>query len=88
LTDPIRKSILFNETRISLVTCQEDVPIAGDDDREMLQIVDEHRRGLNIDASQEIMVGIASGMPFELEQFGLFHVSMHIDATLDSNNKG
>jgi hypothetical protein len=34
------------------------------------------------------MVGIAYGMPFELEQFGLFHVSMHIDATTDSNNEG
>jgi hypothetical protein len=33
-------------------------------------------------------VGIAYGMPFELEQFGLFHVSMHIDATTDSNKQG
>jgi hypothetical protein len=28
-----------------------------------------------------MMVGIEYGMPFELEQFGLFHVSMYIDAT-------
>jgi hypothetical protein len=35
-----------------------------------------------------MMVGIAYGMPFELDQFGLFHVSMHIDATTYSNNGG
>jgi hypothetical protein len=27
-TDPIEKSILFNETRIGLVACQEDLPVA------------------------------------------------------------
>jgi hypothetical protein len=47
----------------------------------MLQIVKNHRLELKIDDSKEIMVGIARGMPFELEQLGLFHVSLHIDAT-------
>jgi hypothetical protein len=86
--DLIGKSILFNETWIGLVTCQEDVPVAGNDDREMLWIIDNHRRGLKIDNSKEMMVGIAYWMPFELEQFRLFHVSMHIDATADSYNEG
>jgi hypothetical protein len=53
----------------------------------MLRIVENHRRGLQIDDSKEMMVGIAYAMPFELEQFGLFHVSMHIDATTDSNKE-
>jgi hypothetical protein len=35
-----------------------------------------------------MMVGIAYGMPFELEQFRLFHISMHIDATTNSNKEG
>jgi hypothetical protein len=35
-----------------------------------------------------MMVGIAYGMPFELEQFGLFHVSLHIDTTSDTNMEG
>jgi hypothetical protein len=64
-------------------------PVAGDDDKEMLQIVDDHHHELNIDDSKDMMVGIAyGGMPFELEQFGLFHVSMHIEDTTDtSSNK-
>jgi hypothetical protein len=32
-------------------------------------------------------VGIAYGMPYELQQFVLFHISMHIDATTDSNKE-
>jgi hypothetical protein len=35
-----------------------------------------------------MMVAIAYGMPFELSQFSLFHVSLHIDATSDTNKKG
>ena len=50
--------------------------------------MDDHRRVLKIKDSQEMMVGIAYGMPFELQQFELFHVSLHIDATADSNKEG
>ena len=89
ITAPIDQTTLFNETRIGLVTNQQDIPALGEDDNEMLRIVgDDHRRSLKIDDSKEMMVGIAYGMPFELEQFGLFHVSMHIDATADSNKEG
>jgi hypothetical protein len=35
-----------------------------------------------------MMVAIAYGMPFELDQFSLFHVSLHIDATSDTNKEG
>jgi hypothetical protein len=83
--DPTGKSTLFNETRIGHFISQEDLPVMCNDDKEMLQIVDNHHRGLKIDDSKEKMVGIAYGMPFDLEQFGLFHVSMHIDAKADSN---
>jgi hypothetical protein len=34
------------------------------------------------------MIGIAHGMPFEMEQFGLFHVSLHIDVKADTNKEG
>jgi hypothetical protein len=34
------------------------------------------------------MAGIAYRMPFELEQSGLFHISLHIDARLDTNKEG
>jgi hypothetical protein len=49
--------------------------------------VDDHRCELKIYDTQEMMVGIAYGMPFELEQFGLFHVSMHTEATSDSKKE-
>jgi hypothetical protein len=54
----------------------------------MLQIVSNHHHELKIADSKEMMVGIAYGMPFELEQFGLFNVSMHIDATVDTSKEG
>jgi hypothetical protein len=89
--DPLEtmsKSTLFNETRIGYYTGTEDIVVAGDEEAEMLRVVGDHRRVLNIKDTQEMMVGIAYGMPFELEQFGLFHVSLHIDATSDSNKEG
>ena len=86
--DESSKGTLFNESRIGNITGQEDLEVAGTDDHDMLQIVQSHRRELKIDDSKEMMVGIAYGMPFELEQFGLFHVSMHIDATADTNKEG
>jgi hypothetical protein len=86
--EPNGKSTLFNETWIGHFSSQEDLPIMDGNDTEMLRIVDDHCRGLKIDDSKEMKVGIAYGVPFELEQFGLFHVSMHIDATADSNKEG
>jgi hypothetical protein len=86
--EPNGKSTLFNKTRIGQITCQVDLPVTGEDGTKMLQIVGDHQRELNVDDSKEMMVGIAYGMPFELEQFGLFHVSMHTDATADSNKEG
>jgi hypothetical protein len=88
IEEPNGKSSLFNETRMGDITSQTDLPVTGEDDCTMLQIVGDHRRELKIDDSKEMMVGIAYGMPFELDQFGLFHVSMHIDATADSNKEG
>jgi hypothetical protein len=73
-TDPTCKAILFNESRIGNVTCQEDVLLSCADDHDMLQTVKNHRRELKIADSEEMMVGIVYGMPCELEQFGLFHV--------------
>ena len=87
-TDPTCQAILFNESRIGNITGQEDVLLSGPDDHDMLQIVKNHRQELKIADSKERMVGIAQGMHFELEQFGLFHVSFHIDATLDTNKEG
>jgi hypothetical protein len=87
-TGPIEQTTLFNEKRIGHFTNQQDIPVTVEDDTKMLWIVDDHHRCLKIDDSKEMMVGIAYGMPFELEQFGIFHVSMHIDATADSNKEG
>jgi hypothetical protein len=88
VTESQPQCTLFNETRIGNVTSQEDIRFGGDDDNEMLRVVDGHRKELDIERSKEMMVGIAYGMPFELEQFGLFHVSLHIDATADTNVEG
>jgi hypothetical protein len=82
------KPILYNETRIGQYTGQEEVHIAANEEQEMFCIVSDHRRVLKIDDSQEMMVGIAYAMPFEIQQFDLFHVCMHIDATADSNKEG
>jgi hypothetical protein len=82
------KGTLFNETRIGNYMNQVDVPIAAAEEQEMLKVVTDHRQALKISDSQEMMVGIAYAMPFELKQFDLFHVCMHIDATADSNKEG
>jgi hypothetical protein len=82
------KAKLFNETRTGSYMGQEDANIAGDEEQEMLRIVSDHRRELKIDDSQEMMVGLAFAVPFEIRQFELFHVCLHIDATSDSNKEG
>jgi hypothetical protein len=61
--------------------------MACDEEEEMICIVDDHQSELKIHNTQK-MVGIALGMPFELEhQFGLFHVSMQIENTSGSKKK-
>jgi hypothetical protein len=67
---------------------QEDIDIAGDEEQEMLCIVSNHRRALKIKDSQEMMVGIVFATPFEIQQFKLFHICCHIDATGDTNKEG
>jgi hypothetical protein len=82
-------SILYNETRIGNCTGLEDVSVGGEAaDQEMLRVVGDHRRELKLADTKEMMVAIAYGMPFELAQFALFHVSLHIDATSDTNKEG
>ena len=82
------KTVLFNETRLGDTTDQEDVVIAADEEQDMLRVVSDHRRLLPISDSQEMMVGIAYAMPYEVRQFELFNVCLHIDATADSNKEG
>jgi hypothetical protein len=67
---------------------QEDVVVAADEERDMLRVVSNHRRLLPIADLQEMMVGIAYAMPYEVQQFQLFNVCLHIDATADSNKEG
>jgi hypothetical protein len=64
------------------------VPITAAEEKEMLKVVNDHRQVLNISDTQEMMLGIAYDMLFELQQLYLFHVFMHIDATADSNKEG
>jgi hypothetical protein len=55
----------------------------------MLPIVKKYQWELKIADSKEMMVCFAyHGMPFELEQFGLLHVSLHIDTTVGTNKEG
>jgi hypothetical protein len=51
-------------------------------------VVSDHRRLLPIADSQEMMVGITYAMPYEVRQFHLCNVCLHIDATADSNKEG
>jgi hypothetical protein len=83
-----RKTVLFNETWLGHTKDQEDVVIAADEERDMLQVVSDHHRLLPIADSQEMMEGIAYAMPYKVKQFKLFNVCLHIDATADSNKEG
>jgi hypothetical protein len=47
-TDPTCKAILFNESCIGNITGQEDVLLSCADDHDMLQIVENYRRGLKL----------------------------------------
>jgi hypothetical protein len=80
--------MLFNETRIGHFTETVEVAIAAEEEGDMIKVVSDHRRVLKIDDSQEMMVGIAYAMPYEVSQFQLFNVCLHIDATADSNKEG
>ena len=86
--DPTPPSTLYNESRLGKVMGREDILVDTSDDQDMLKVVSDHRRELKLDDSKEMMVGIAYAMPFELDQFGLFHVTLHIDATSDTNKEG
>jgi hypothetical protein len=86
--DGASKSTLFNESSLGTISGDQDLPVVTSEDEKMLRIVNNRRRELKIADSKLMMVGIAYGMPYELEQFGLFHVSLHIDATADTNKEG
>jgi hypothetical protein len=62
--------------------------IATDEERDMLRVVSDHPWSLPIANSQEMMVGIVYAMPYEVKQFQLFNVCLHIDATAASNKEG
>ncbi len=77
----------MNKQWIVNYTAQEDIPFAREDGKEILHIMDGHQNEFKIEDSKEMKVGIAYSMPFELEQFGLFHVSMHILMLLQIQTK-
>jgi hypothetical protein len=58
---------LFNETWLGHTKDQEDVVIAADEERDMLRVVSDHRWLLPIADLQEMMVGIAYAMPYEVK---------------------
>jgi hypothetical protein len=83
---PCTNTVLFNETWLGdTLKGQGDGDVAADEEQDMLHVVSDI---LPIADSQEIMTGIAYAMPYEVRQFQLFHVCMHIDATADSNKEG
>jgi hypothetical protein len=69
-------------------TGHEEVVVSPDADQKVQRVVDDHCHELNIADSKIMMVAISYGMPFELDQLSLFHVSLHIDATSDTNKEG
>jgi hypothetical protein len=60
------KTVLFNETRFGHAEDQEDTVIAADKEQDMLCLISDHQRLLPISDSQEMMVGIAYAMPYEV----------------------
>ena len=57
-------------------------------EQELYQQASAHRAARGISDQQQMMIGIAWVLPFELRQFRLFHVVLHIDATAKSNKEG
>jgi hypothetical protein len=53
------KSTIFNETQIEHYTGQFDVPITATEEQEMHNRVADHDKQLQLNESQEMMVGIA-----------------------------
>jgi hypothetical protein len=71
-SDSPPQTVLFNETRLGHTKDQEDVVVAADEELDMLRVVSDHPRLLPIADSQEMMVGIAYAMPYEV----------HVNATI------
>jgi hypothetical protein len=88
VSDSPRKTVLFNETQLGDMKGQEDVGIAVHEEQDMLHVLLGHQCLPPVADSQEMMVGIAYAMPYEVQQFQLFHVCMHADGTADSNKEG
>jgi hypothetical protein len=89
-SDSPRKTVLFNETQLGHTKDQEDVVIAADEKQDMLRVVSArpwkattHRKLAGNDGRH-----IAYAMPYEVRQFQLLIVYLHIDATADSNKEG
>ena len=51
----------------------------------MYEQAKDHCDVRGITPEQEMMIGIAWVLPFELKQFQLFHVVIHVDATMKTN---
>ena len=63
------------------------LPVESPEDVELFQLMAEHRRQRNLRPDQEMMVGVAFALPYEINRFKAFHIVMHIDATSSTNNE-
>ena len=63
------------------------LPVESSEDVELFQLMDKHRHQQNLCPDQEMMVGVAFALPYEINRFKAFHIVMHIDATSSTNNE-
>ena len=84
-TEEASLGCLFNETKIGQDVTLSKVPMEDAKEMEAATFAQSHQEALGIADNQEIMVGIAFGLPFELKQFKIFHSIVHVDATMDTN---
>ena len=86
--NPIIISQLVNETCIDNKVTEDIYQVDTSAENDALIVADGARRKQKIDDEQDMVVSLAYVTPFELRQFKLFHLVLHIDATADTNNEG
>lgn len=76
---------MFKKTKIDQKIALIEVPIQNAKEIEAATFAERHCQALGIADNQEMMMGLAFVVPFELKQFKTLHSIVHIDATMDTN---
>ena len=81
-----REWSIFNEVCTPERGVEETI-ISPEAEPTMYEQADHHRKLRRVTRNQQMMIGIAWVLPFEIRQFRLFHAVIHIDATAKTNKE-